>query len=120
MSMKWIKHFFFVLPFVVVIFPPIVSAQNCAGEFRIKLAQWSADQNRLWIDGCGTGGTHTVKVVNADNHEQVVGSVAVYRGGWTLRVNEPSSIPCRVYAEQSDGQNEEVAVEQAPQNCIGE
>ena len=95
------------------------SAQNCAGEFRIKLAQWSADQNRLWVDGCGTSGSHTVVVVNAKNHEHVVGSVPVYRGGWTLRINAPASIPCSVFAEQSDGQSEEMDVKHAPKDCAG-
>ncbi|MEJ2454194.1 MAG: PKD domain-containing protein [Candidatus Thiodiazotropha sp.] len=67
------------------------------------------------IRGSGTRGA-TVTVSNADTSD-FIGSDNVGRHGWHVEVRNPTSVPCRVFALQSDGQFAESDVRDAPSDC---
>ncbi|MCU7853696.1 MAG: PKD domain-containing protein [Candidatus Thiodiazotropha sp. (ex Monitilora ramsayi)] len=83
--------------------------------FSIDSAKWDAGKAKLVVKGNGQGG-ETVTVSNADT-AALVGSDTVDRKGWKVRVRNPSSVPCRVSAVQSDGQSAEHDVRNAPSDC---
>ncbi len=83
--------------------------------FSIDSARWSERRARLDISGSGTRG-ETVTVSNAAT-SAFLGSDRVGRRGWEVEVRNPDSVPCRVFAVQSDGQYAERDVRNAPSDC---
>ncbi len=67
------------------------------------------------MSGSGRRG-ETVTVSNADTSADI-GSDRVGRSGWSIEIRHPSSVPCRVRAEQSDGRSDERDVRGAPRDC---
>jgi hypothetical protein len=90
-----------------------VSAED---EFKIEEAKWDDEKARLTVKGEGTEDGLTVTVSNANNFV-VIGSDSVDDEKWKVREYGPATIPCRVAAEQSDGQSAERNVEDAPDDC---
>ncbi len=86
-----------------------------SNNFSIDSARWSERRNRLDVSGSGTRG-ETVTLSNADT-TAFIASDTVGRRGWSVEVRHPGSVPCRVYALQSDGQFAERDVSHAPSDC---
>lgn len=82
----------------------------------ITSARWDSSNKRLIVKGSGGLGK-TVRVVNAYSMGQVLGSGTVTGTGWTVRASNPSPVPCRVRAIQSNGQTAERNVNGAPSSC---
>ncbi|MCB1866803.1 MAG: hypothetical protein KDG50_15400 [Chromatiales bacterium] len=85
-------------------------------DLRIRSAQWRADEARLSVRVRAEEGDR-LTVVNAADHDQVLGSRRLRDEEWTLRVSDPSPVPCRVRVERSGGGSVERDVENAPSNC---
>jgi len=116
-----ISLFSFVLfsVFVIILASTDVNADNNSGgnaEFRIDEAKWDARKNRIEVKGRGADG-ETVTVTNAGNINIVIGDDVVDGDKWRVRDENPASVPCRVRAEQSDGQSAEMDVSNAPADC---
>ena len=90
-----------------------------AGDDELVLGktEWKAERSRLIMKGEGKDG-ETVTVTNAGTGD-VLGSRTVSDHKWRLVKRNPASIPCRVQAEQSDGQVAERDVDNAPADCVG-
>jgi len=86
-----------------------------SGVFTIDSASWSQRRQTLTVSGRGTRG-ETVTVSNADT-SAIIGSDRVGRSGWSVEARNPASVPCRVFASQSDGQFAERNVSGAPNDC---
>ena len=86
-----------------------------ADGFKISEAKWNNEKNRLIVKGKGTDNL-IVTVSNASS-ELVLGDTRVRGDNWLLRIRNPSSIPCRVRAVQSDGATDEQNVTGAPSDC---
>ena len=84
-------------------------------EFIIEEAKWDARKNRIEVKGQGLDDENVV-VSNADTGESVDEDV-VDHGKWSVRQENPATIPCRVSAVQSDGQSAERDVKDAPADC---
>ena len=84
-------------------------------SFKIKEAKWDKDKNRLTIKGKGDK-NRDITVTNADTGT-FIGTDEVDDGKWRVRISDPASVPCRVRAEQSDGQSDEKDVKDAPDDC---
>ncbi len=116
---------YFLIRFIVILFPLLLISSSAAfadrdrdsstNAFSIDSASWSERRARLDIRGSGTRG-ETVTVSNADTSD-FIGSDNVGRHGWHVEVNDPASVPCRVFALQSDGQFAESDVRDAPSDC---
>jgi hypothetical protein len=85
--------------------------------FRIDEAKWTAEDARLEVRGKGSNGA-TVVLSNADTLI-VLGQIDVDDDEWTFRESGFGAVPCRIRAEQSDGQVAEMAVRDAPLDCAG-
>jgi hypothetical protein len=86
--------------------------------FRIDEAKWTAEDARLEVRGKGSNGA-TVVLSNADTLI-VLGQIDVDDDEWTFRESGFGAVPCRIRAEQSDGQVAEMAVRDAPLDCAGD
>ena len=86
-----------------------------SNQFTIDKAYWSERRGRLEVSGEGASG-ETVTVSNADTTAIIASDEVGYRG-WRIRLRSPQSVPCRVFASQSDGQFAERAVKNAPSDC---
>lgn len=84
-------------------------------DFTIQKAVWRDGLDSLVVGGSGASGK-TVTVSNADT-TVFLGSDSVGLGGWRVRLRDPKSVPCRIFASQSDGQFAERVVEGAPNDC---
>lgn len=93
-------------------FPQVILAED---DFRIDAAKWIAKEQRLDVKGKGLPGS-TVTVVNARTLA-VIGTDRVGGDDWKVRVADVSPVPCRIRAEQSDGQASERNVNNAPADC---
>jgi len=113
---KYILLFSFVLYSVFVMILASTDANADNAEFIIEKAKWDADKNRIEVKGRGSDG-QTVTVTNAANIDIVIGEDVVDDDKWRVRDKNPASIPCRVRAEQSDGQSDEMDVRNAPADC---
>ena len=89
-----------------------------SGPFRIDEATWKAEGARLEVKGKGSNGA-TVVLSNADTLI-VLGQIDVDDDEWTFRKSGSGAVPCRIRAEQSDGQVAEMAVRDAPSDCAGD
>lgn len=85
-------------------------------EFKIDEATWSAKKSRLTIKGEGRDGKK-VTVTNAGSNKVIGKDKVDDDGDWKIRIRRPDSVPCRVRAEQSDGESDERNVKGAPKNC---
>ena len=83
--------------------------------FYIEKAEWKQDKNRLEVKGRGRDG-ETVSVSNAASG-MLLGSDEVDDDKWKLRRSGLDTVPCRVRAQQSDGEMAEKEVKNAPDNC---
>ncbi len=84
-------------------------------NFKIDSAKWDSEDSKLKIKGEGRDG-RTVTVSNAGTLA-LIGTDEVDDDDWRVRRRNPASVPCRVRAEQSDGQWDERDVEEAPPDC---
>jgi len=94
------------------------SEEGSSSQLTISSASWSSRRSRLSVSGSGTARA-TVQVVNAYDPGQTLGSASVSsrRSSWSLTVSQPSPVPCRVRAIQSNGQTAERDVSGAPSTC---
>lgn len=83
--------------------------------FKIEEAKWDDERNRFTVKGKGDNG-RTVSVTNADTG-LLIGSDDVDDEKWRVRKRNPSSVPCRIHAEQSNGESAEKDVKDAPSDC---
>jgi len=83
--------------------------------FKIEEAKWDSEKNRLTVKGKGDNGS-VVTVSNADS-TAFIGDDEVDDDKWRVRENNLIVSPCRVRAEQSDGQSAEKNVKDAPADC---
>jgi PKD repeat protein len=87
------------------------------GDFRITSASWDDDDERIRVRGEGDE-DRDVLVRNALDLSQVLGRDEVEDDGdWRVKDEDPSPVPCRVRAEQEDGQFDEMDVANAPSDC---
>ncbi len=100
--------------FIVISFlaPPALYAGD---GFTIEAAKWDDERNRITVKGKGDDG-RTVSVTNADTG-LLLGSDDVDDEKWRVRKRNPSSVPCRIRAEQSNGESAEKNVKYAPADC---
>ena len=92
-----------------------LSGVTWADDFRIEETKWDAEKNRIQVKGKGRNG-RTVTVTNADTGA-LVGSDQVDDDKWRVRQYSPASVPCRVRAEQSNGDSDEKNIKDAPADC---
>ena len=85
-------------------------------DFDIDRARWNADRNVLAVRGGGDDGER-VRIANAYDPTQDLGSRRVSGDDWKVRVKGLETVPCRVRATQSDGSVAEADVRNAPANC---
>jgi len=85
--------------------------------FRIDEAQWKREDSLLRVKGKGNKGA-SVTISNADTLI-LLGQARVDDDEWEFRKSDLGAVPCRVRAEQSDGQIAEMAVKDAPEGCAG-
>ncbi len=83
--------------------------------FSIEEARWNREYNRLEVKGRGDEG-RTVTLSNADTGE-ILETKYLRDNEWRIRVYSPENIPCRVRAEQSNGESDEKDVRDAPSSC---
>ena len=87
-----------------------------SGSFSIKKAVWKADDAKLEIKGKGK--ENKAVIVSNALSGVVIGSDDVNDDDkWKIKIKRPSTVPCRIRAEQSDGQFAEKAVKNAPADC---
>lgn len=84
--------------------------------FTISEAKWDSDKNRIKVKGKGKK-DETVTVTNADTGVLVGDDDVNRKGKWKVRQYNPTSVPCKVRAEQSDGQSAVMALKHAPADC---
>lgn len=84
--------------------------------FTIDDAKWDVGKNRIEVKGKGKEG-ETVTVTNADTGTFVGDDSVDKKDKWKVRQYDPTTVPCRVRAEQSDGQFAEQALRNAPADC---
>lgn len=85
-------------------------------EFKLEEAKWDDEDHRLKVKGKGSKG-EIVKVSNA-NSGAFIGDDEVDKDSkWEVKEKNLSVVPCRVRAEQSDGQYAVRDVEHAPSDC---
>ncbi len=85
-------------------------------EFKIEKAEWKNEKDKIVVIGKGQNG-NSVTLKNADTLSSI-GSTSVNDGKWRVVVKAPSSVPCSIRAEQSDGKlSEKKDVDHAPSNC---
>ena len=84
----------------------IISTSAYADDFQIDSARWDEERNQLQVRGEGDR-REDVTVTNADTGAFIGEDDVSRRGNWRVRVDNPSSVPCRVRAEQTDGETDE-------------
>ncbi|MDH5514221.1 MAG: hypothetical protein OEY45_03580 [Gammaproteobacteria bacterium] len=92
-----------------------VSEPAFADPFSITRAYWDDSDSRLVVSGRGED-REDVTVTNAAT-QIVVGTDDVHDDRWRVRVENPAVVPCRVRAEQSNGDSAERDVDGAPADC---
>ncbi len=90
-------------------------SRDSSSSFTIEKASWSDRRKRLEVSGSGNR-RESVTVSNADT-SAFIGEDRVDHGEWSVTVRNPASVPCRVYALQSDGKSVERDVRHAPRDC---
>ena len=94
----------------------MVTPPPATNLFKFKKAiWWSGSSNTLVARGRGTNGL-SVSISNADTG-LFLGSVDVTDKSWRFKLHNPTVVPCRVRAEQSDAQFAELDVIDAPLDC---
>lgn len=89
-----------------------------AGDgFIIEEAVWDGERSRLKVKGKGDN-KRTVTVTSAASG-RLIGTSRVRDRKWRVRETVRATVPCRVRAEQSDGQVVEANVKEAPDDCEG-
>ena len=103
---------------LTAVFLSLVSVPGYASDdFRIRLATWKPDKQKLVVKGDRDDGV-AVTVVNAYDPAQVIKTDArVDRDVWRVARKNPTPIPCRVLATTSNGEVLELDVTNAPSNC---
>ena len=99
---------------IVMSMTPVKEAM-ADSKFKISSAKWDAEDSTLKVKGKGKKKA-TVTLSNADTQE-ALGSTKIKKKKWKFKFDNPSSVPCRVRAEQSDGSYAEKKVKKAPANC---
>jgi len=94
---------------------PLTSENENHNTFKIEKAKWDDEKNRLTVKGKGND-KDIVTVSNADSSD-IIDEDTVDGDEWKVRKNIHTNVPCRVRAEQSDGQDDERDVEDAPADC---
>ncbi len=93
----------------------VVFSGDNNSSFTIKKAKWEAGDAKLEVEGKGKKG-ETVNIYNAATNE-LIAAVTVPKKKWKLKKKGVAIAPCRVRAEQSDGQQVEKKVSKAPDDC---
>ena len=91
------------------------NSSSRSSNFGISSASWDSRRTTLSVSGTGRD-RRTVTVSNASSGE-VIASTSVSRSRWSIRERNLTNVPCRVRAEQSDGQVAETSVRNAPRDC---
>ena len=91
-------------------------ASSSSSGFAITSATWDSGDDELTVRGTGDR-YRSVTVVNAYNDERIGTASVGYRQTWLERQELDGSVPCRVRATQSDGQEDEMDVANAPSDC---
>ncbi len=96
-----------------------VNADSHDDVFRIKKAEWSSRRNRLTVEGEDADSRVLVTVTNADTTAFVDDDESSRKGKWRTRTSydNTSSVPCRVRAQQPNGDWDERDVSRAPADC---
>ena len=84
-------------------------------NFSINQAIWNDEKNRITVKGKGDEGK-VVTVTNADNG-MLIGNAEVEDDKWRVRLYSPTSVLCRIRAQQSDGKLLEASINNAPARC---
>ncbi|MCB2184777.1 MAG: hydrogenase small subunit [Deltaproteobacteria bacterium] len=87
-----------------------------ATNLQIVEARWQREESRLIVRGQALRGTE-VSIYRAADGAKLGGARANSRNEWSLVLEHPSRVPCRVGAKTYDGQ-QEAAVRYAPGNCV--
>jgi len=115
-----ISALLFFLQFSLILSPAMADDDEGGGSgssnFRISEAKWDAEKSRLKVKGKGTRNL-TVTVTNAGTGANIGSSRVSKDKKWKVKVKHPDTVPCRVKAEQSDGQYAERDVKNAPADC---
>lgn len=87
-----------------------------SAEFKIDKAEWKQDDQELRVEGKGQRNA-LVTLSNAGGGAQLGTDEVNDDDKWKIRLRNPASVPCRVRASQSDGQQAERDVKDAPADC---
>ena len=88
---------------------------SSSSSFSITSASWDSRRSRLSVSGTGRD-RRTVTMSNATSGERI-DSTRVSNSTWSTSTRNLRNVPCRVLAEQSDGQSAEADVRNAPSTC---
>ncbi|HEB83278.1 MAG TPA: hypothetical protein ENJ11_10490, partial [Gammaproteobacteria bacterium] len=91
-------------------------SKDSATTFKIKEAKWESGDNKLEVKGKGTE-DETVTVSNAATGGVIGDDKVDDDDKWKVKARHLASVPCRIRAEQSDGQSAEMDVKDAPADC---
>lgn len=96
-------------------FSTLPAAAIAGDGFKIEEAKWDDEKNRLQVKGKGDK-RETVTLTNADNGNFIADKY-LDDEEWRIRIYDMDIPPCRVRAEQSDGEVDEKDVKEAPSDC---
>ncbi len=100
---------------VLAVTSAIPTSVYASDDFKIEEARWDREDNLLQVKGKGDA-RRTVTLSNADTGE-ILATRYLRDNDWRIRVYNPENIPCRVRAEQSNGESDERDVRDVPSNC---
>jgi len=106
---------FFVTGFLLLVLFFTFSDAKADDGFKIAVAEWSIEKNRITVKGKGDEGK-IVTVTNADNG-MLIGKSEVEDDKWRVRLYNPTSVLCRIRAQQSDGKLLVTSINNATAKC---
>jgi subtilisin family serine protease len=102
----------------VVLEKPVADApSNCAAGYRLKKAEWKAQDKKLEFELFSTAGAD-VSVADAFTGEVVASGQFDSLSRFKVTLTNPGAIPCDIVAT-SDGVDISASVLNAPENCVG-
>ncbi len=115
------NHLFTTFVFFIVIgLLPVSGAiadsdSDSDSKFKISSAKWDNEKSTLKVKGKGKKKL-SVTLSNADT-QAVLATQTSNKKKWKFKIANPTSVPCRVRVEQSDGAFAEKKVKKAPADC---
>lgn len=97
-----------------------VKANSVPFKVNISSAQWNSKDKKLSVSGSGAPKKSTVRILNATTKATIGNTQAQDNGKWSLTIQKPSAVPCKVGVEITSGNQKgyaEKKVSNAPKTC---